>query len=302
MKAFRIKDWSDHYENNRSKELKRPEWFPCPNSFDGTGFMELMDHPAGLSHYGAWILLLAAASRMPERGVFITDSGYKKNVAMTIKDIARMVRGPARVFEEAALRLLEIGWIEEVEILLTQTSVKSDGNAQSAASGADAEGRTSAEKSQPSAGIPQQGATMVPQKGKGNREGEGRKGNENKKENREGERTHASTHEATQPSVFSSQISPPCPSPVVASKVSDHPESSAGESWFFDLPDGKRSLVESAIFLSKDTPSSYRRDLNAAKGLVDAFGFDRVVHQGRSLVVSSRPPFASKLRAALEKK
>lgn len=154
MKAIRIKSWDRHYENNRSRELKRPEWLPLPNKFDGTGFMELLDHPAGMSHYGAWCLLLGAASRMPVRGLLVTDSGR----TMTAKDLARMTRGSTRCFEEALPRLIAIGWVEEVEHV---SQCNSNDNAQPVASGADADGQDGAEKSQPSAGIPQRGATLV---------------------------------------------------------------------------------------------------------------------------------------------
>lgn len=167
MKALRIRSWDKHYENNRSRELKRPEWLPLPNKFDGTGFMELLDHPAGMSHYGAWCLLLAAASRMPTRGLLVTDSGK----AMTTKDIARMTRGSAKGFDEALPRLLAIGWVEEVEVNGDVSNVESVGNADPAASGEDAEGQDDAEESQPSAGIPQQCATRVPLNGKGNGKG-----------------------------------------------------------------------------------------------------------------------------------
>lgn len=112
MMVLRVRNWGKHYENNRSRELKRPEWLPLPNKFDGVGFMELLDHPAGISHYGAWCLLLGAASRQPCRGTLRTDSGR----ALTTKDLSRMTRAPASVFDEAIPRLLAIGWLEEVDI------------------------------------------------------------------------------------------------------------------------------------------------------------------------------------------
>ena len=161
MKSFRIRAWDKHYENNRSRDLKRPEWLPLPNSFDGTGFMELMDHPAGMSHYGAWCLLLAAASRMPTRGLFVTDSGK----AMTLKDLARMTRGSAKTFEEVMPRFLAIGWVEEIEIVDAVSDQESKGNAVPAASGEDAEGRDDAECPQQGAGIPQPSAGKSPLKG-----------------------------------------------------------------------------------------------------------------------------------------
>jgi hypothetical protein len=165
-KAYRITGWEKHYENNRSRELTRPQWLPLPNKFDGCGFMELMDHPAGMSHYGAWCLLLAAASRMPTRGTLISDSGKP----LSIKDISRMTRGSAKAFDDALPRLLAMGWIEVIDV---KTAEISDKHAITAASGEDAEGQMITDKSQPSAGIPQQGATLVRLNKKGNRNEKG---------------------------------------------------------------------------------------------------------------------------------
>lgn len=155
MKAFNIAGWDEHYENNRSRDIKRPEWLPLPNKFDGTGFMELMDEPAGISHYGAWCLLLAAASRMPKRGLLISDSGKP----LTTKDLARMTRGSITVFEAAIPRLIEIGWLEEIE---TQTITKSNGYHENNEAKSTPKPSPSATISQPPAEIPQPPAEISP--------------------------------------------------------------------------------------------------------------------------------------------
>jgi hypothetical protein len=54
---YRVKDWSKIYENNRTRELKRMDWVPIPNKMDGDGFTELVDHPNGAAHLGAWLAL-----------------------------------------------------------------------------------------------------------------------------------------------------------------------------------------------------------------------------------------------------
>jgi hypothetical protein len=112
MKSWCIRNWSNLYENHRSRKLKRPEWVPLPNSFDGRGYIELMDHPNGTLHYGVWCLVLAAASRMPLRGLFVSDSGR----AHDLKSLAGLTRGSRAAFEEAMPRILETGWIEEVDV------------------------------------------------------------------------------------------------------------------------------------------------------------------------------------------
>ena len=157
--ALRIRGWDKHYENNRSRELKRPEWLPLPNTFDGRGYMELCDHPAGMSHYGAWCMLLAAASRMPTRGLLLSDSGHP----LTLKDVARMTRGSQRTFEEALPRLIEIGWVEEVDVQPVEGNADSEvGSAVPSAR----LGSQDADKSRLGAAIPQPGANMCRQKGK----------------------------------------------------------------------------------------------------------------------------------------
>lgn len=159
-RALRIRNWEKHYENNRSRELRRPEWLPLPNKFDGSGFMELLDHAAGMSHYGAWCLLLGVASRMPTRGLFVADSGRP----LAIKDIARMTRGSVKAFEEAIPRLIEVRWMEEVD------TESLPWGKEDAAAGCD-EG---AGIPHDAAEIPQGGAGLVRLKGKGNMNGKGK--------------------------------------------------------------------------------------------------------------------------------
>lgn len=162
MKALRIRDWDKHYENNRSRELRRPEWLPLPNSFDGAGYMELCDDPAGTSHYGAWCMLLAAASRMPTRGLMVGNSGRP----YSLKDIARMTRGQLAVFEAAIPRLIAVGWVEEIEVASPAGQTPS-GEWRPVAPGPEGAGSP-----QHDAGSPQDGATPV--RLKGNRNGKGK--------------------------------------------------------------------------------------------------------------------------------
>ncbi len=108
--TFRIRNWDTHFENNRSKELKNPAWVPMPNSHDGDGYTELVDHPNGAAHFGAWCALVQIASRCGERGTFMRDTGKPHNS----RSLSRMSRIPATVFDEVIPRLLEIQWLETV--------------------------------------------------------------------------------------------------------------------------------------------------------------------------------------------
>lgn len=126
MKVYRIAHWKEHFENNRTRELKQMEWVPVPNRHDGDGYTELLDHPNGMAHYAAWCLLLQIASKcelpadacgknaLPcdKRGTLLRD-GAKPHDAGSL---ARQTRGNRDVFAEAIPRLVSIGWLEIVDI------------------------------------------------------------------------------------------------------------------------------------------------------------------------------------------
>ena len=303
--AYRIKNWNTHYENNRSRDLKRADWFPCPNGTDGTGFMELMDHPAGMSHYGAWILLLGASSRMPVRGLLVSDS--KK--PLTLKDLARMSRGSFDVFTEAMSRILAIGWVEEIPdeeavshyiAATTVLEMKTD---------APADQRHGAGKSQAGAAIPHQSAEKSLGKGRG--KGQGREGErESEKESKTlpptppslGENSNAgdSGHSDGESAAKDAQqgnsipLVPPCPVPALGK-----PSGKAPDAWWMDLREGERSFLEAAIYLDRDHAANWRRDLAAIQSMVEGWGLDRTIRAAKGLVVHGKPPFATKVRDAL---
>jgi hypothetical protein len=110
--AIEIVDWDQHYENNRTRELKQMQWVPMPNRHDGDGYTELLDHPNGSSHFGAWCALVQVASRCDPRGTLLRDSAVPHNEA----SLARMTRIPIKVWQEALPRLASIGWIRNNEI------------------------------------------------------------------------------------------------------------------------------------------------------------------------------------------
>lgn len=133
MQYLRIVDWSNRFENNRSRGLKNLEWISVPNSHDGDGFTELMDHENGPAHFAAWILILQVASKnthIPhdsagfwQEGARLCDvrgallrSSEKPHDA---KSLSRMTRCPEKVFAEAIPRLIALGWIEIITVKST---------------------------------------------------------------------------------------------------------------------------------------------------------------------------------------
>lgn len=120
--AYRIKDWNVHFENNRTRELKRLEWVPIPTKHDSDGFTQLMSHPNGTAHYGAWVLIVEVAAKCKVRGTLSRyGAGFSHDAAGGVKaydseSLSRVCRGSAEVFAEVLPRLLEIGWLETVNI------------------------------------------------------------------------------------------------------------------------------------------------------------------------------------------
>lgn len=108
-RTLRIADWEGHYETNDSRKLKHLEWVKTPNSHDSIGFCEILSHPNGMAHYGAWNLILQLASKCPIRGLLVTGKGK----AHDAHSIALVTRGNEKVISEAIVRLLAIGWLEE---------------------------------------------------------------------------------------------------------------------------------------------------------------------------------------------
>ena len=63
VEVLRVKDWNLLFENNRTRGLKHLDWVPMPNKMDSDGYTELVDHPNGAAHLGAWFAIVQIASR-----------------------------------------------------------------------------------------------------------------------------------------------------------------------------------------------------------------------------------------------
>lgn len=144
--VLRVVDWDRNYENNRTRELKRIDWFPVPNKQDGDGYTELMDHPEGASHYGCWIAILAVASKCSNRGVLMRDAERPHDAA----SLSRITRIPTKLIAAAIDRLVAMKWLE-------RNGIQDNGMRQIPQEGA-GKSHPSAGKSQDDAGIPHPGA------------------------------------------------------------------------------------------------------------------------------------------------
>lgn len=105
---YRIKDWSKHFENNRTRDLLRMTFVCVPNKQDGDGYTDLLDHPDGVAHYGAWMAIILAASKCGTRGTLLRGTGEPHDA----RSLSRMTRVPVSVIQATLPRLVSIGWIE----------------------------------------------------------------------------------------------------------------------------------------------------------------------------------------------
>jgi hypothetical protein len=138
-KFWRIKDWNEHFENNRTRDLKRMAWVPMPNKMDGDGYTELLDHPNGAAHFGVWVAIVEIASRCGlspvdydaagrcgktageceghagariRRGTLVRDNGKPHD----FNSIFRLSRMPIEILKEVIPRLISLGWLEEIPL------------------------------------------------------------------------------------------------------------------------------------------------------------------------------------------
>jgi len=105
---MRVRDWDRIYENNRSRDMKRTNWFPAPNDLSADSYVELVSNDDGAAHFGVWIALLMVASRTKQRGSLAWEDGRPH----TIESLARLTRLPETIVRPAIERLLEIGLLE----------------------------------------------------------------------------------------------------------------------------------------------------------------------------------------------
>jgi uncharacterized phage protein (TIGR02220 family) len=113
MKLYRIRDWQELYENNRSRTVKDLSWVAIPNRHDGENYTMIMSHKRGSEIFSAFILMVEVASKCRPRGTLIRDNGKPHNpISLSLK-----CRCPASWFEIAIEYLSEnTDWLEFEDI------------------------------------------------------------------------------------------------------------------------------------------------------------------------------------------
>lgn len=103
---------------NRAMKSEELPWVAVPTKQDGIGYSELMNHPDGAAHYGAWQALLLFSAKCKPRWMFARNGR-----PLTVAQISLATKIRAEVLEAAIARLKtpEIGWLEETVEPLQQT-------------------------------------------------------------------------------------------------------------------------------------------------------------------------------------
>lgn len=135
-RIYRIRNWDQIYENNRSRDLKYLDYVPMKNRMDTDAWCRIVDHSNGAAHIGAWhsVVFVGSSSEPPTpRGTLIDASGEPH----TAESIARISRIKLEVFVEAWPRFVEVRWLELAPVIgivsdMPQDAVKPNGRAATA--------------------------------------------------------------------------------------------------------------------------------------------------------------------------
>lgn len=114
--AYRIVGWSANFEKNRTRDIKQMHWVPMPTKHDGDGYTELLDHPNGPAHFGAWCALVQVAAKCDPRGTLMRESRMSLRRPHDAASLSRIIRFPESILVEAIARLISIGWLEAISL------------------------------------------------------------------------------------------------------------------------------------------------------------------------------------------
>jgi hypothetical protein len=107
-KLYKIPDWDANYENNRSRDIKRPAYFLCPVRFDDDALNELIEHKNGAAFLGAWRAIQATAATCRPRGTLVRGDGRPHDA----DSLSRKTRLPTSLFVEVLPRLVSLKLLE----------------------------------------------------------------------------------------------------------------------------------------------------------------------------------------------
>jgi hypothetical protein len=142
--VYRIRDWNELHETNRSRRVDNLEWFKSRIEIGTEEFIELMGMEEGIAFYGVRQVLMQMAVRGHPRGTLLRYDGTPH----TPESIARAVHLPTATCERAVHALTTIGWLEKSAF--TRQSLRPDAEVTSDRPRADHEPTTSRPPTDPS--------------------------------------------------------------------------------------------------------------------------------------------------------
>ena len=122
MNLYRIRNWQDLYENNRTRELKNIKWIPFPIKLSGDGYCQIMEQKNGPAIFGTFIALVEMSAQCEPRGTLIRSSGEPH----TFASIGRICRiNPSLIEQTIVFTSQYLNWIEII-ILNDNCDVSAD--------------------------------------------------------------------------------------------------------------------------------------------------------------------------------
>jgi hypothetical protein len=114
MQFYRIKNWQDIYEKNRTRELKNIKWIALPVNLSGDGYCRIMeDKKNGPIIFGCFISIIELAANCDPRGTLIRSTGEPH----TFESIGRICRIETPHIEKTISFCVNIlKWIEIIDI------------------------------------------------------------------------------------------------------------------------------------------------------------------------------------------
>ncbi len=115
---WKIKNWNQTFENNKSRERSSCKWCAIPNKQDGLGYGRLLSLPDGPALYGAFVAVVLVASKHPKpRDGHLTGTGRAQDRPYTADDLSIKTKIPEEIIKRmlAATTSEAIGWIEKIQ-------------------------------------------------------------------------------------------------------------------------------------------------------------------------------------------
>ena len=137
VQFYRIRDWQNLYENNRTRELRSMLWIPIPTNLSGDGYTTIMMQDdgeklrkEGPAIFGTFIAILELSSKCNPRGDLLKSS----NEPHTFQSIGKICRISCSLVETTILFCITpLKWIQIID-LDTNCEISADRCGEGAAS------------------------------------------------------------------------------------------------------------------------------------------------------------------------